>query len=282
MVFSAKRNYELLLGFLLPFDGEEIIGQVDLHILVFKAGQFDGDLDLLVGFGHVGYRHPLADVRRRQAEGREAGCKIVEQAVDFALEREKGLRDGTAFAAHGNDVLQGGLHSQTALKLLVQSRDGIYCPLGRASAASLLRHNVLARQRIATISLQSRSATLAIALIASASVWTCAQAVAENVVGKTEYLQACASCHGNDGKGGGPVATELKTPPPDLTLLAKSNGGVLPSKVLHDIIDGRRTLRAHGTYEMPVWGNIFSQNSSNNSQKRIEDISEYLKAIQAQ
>jgi len=244
MVFSAKRNYELLLGFLLPFDGEEIIGQVDLHILVFKAGQFDGDLDLLVGFGHVGYRHPLADVRRRQAEGREAGCKIVEQAVDFALEREKGLRDGTAFAAHGNDVLQGGLHSQSALKHLVQSRDGIYCPLGRASAASLLRH--------------------------------------KNVVGKTEYLQACASCHGNDGKGGGPVATELKTPPPDLTLLANSNGGVLPSKVLHDIIDGRRTLRAHGTYEMPVWGNIFSQNSSNNSQKRIEDISEYLKAIQAQ
>src|SRR3974377_215354 len=189
MVFSAKRNYELLLGFLLPFDGEEIIGQVDLHILVFKAGQFDGDLDLLVGFGHVGYRHPLADVRRRQAEGREAGGKIVEQAVDFRLEGEKGRGDGTAFAAHGNDVLQGGLHSQTALKLLVQSRDGIYCPLGRASAASLLRHNVLAPQRIAPISLQSRSATLAIALIASASVWTCAQAVAKNVVGKKEYLQ---------------------------------------------------------------------------------------------
>jgi mono/diheme cytochrome c family protein len=120
--------------------------------------------------------------------------------------------------------------------------------------------------------------TFAIAL----SVWTCAQAAAENVVGKTEYLQACASCHGNDGKGDGPAATELKTPPPDLTLLAKSNDGVFPSKVLHDIIDGRRTLRAHGTYEMPVWGNIFSQNSSNNSQKRIDDISEYLKAIQAQ
>ena len=48
-------------------------------------------------------------------------------------------------------------------------------------------------------------------------------------IGKVEYQWSCVACHGIDGKGTGPLATELKTKPADLTLIAKMNKGVFPS-----------------------------------------------------
>jgi hypothetical protein len=75
-------------------------------------------------------------------------------------------------------------------------------------------------------------------------------------------------------KGDGPVGETLRTRPPDLTLLAKKNEGVFPAEVLYQIIDGRKTLRAHGNYEMPVWGGSISRN-------RILAIADYLRSLQA-
>ena len=82
-----------------------------------------------------------------------------------------------------------------------------------------------------------------------------------------------------NGKGGGPLSGELRTTPSNLTLLAKNNGGVFPAKVLYEIIDGRKTIRAHGSYEMPVWGNVFSREPKF-AQTRILAIVDYLKIIQ--
>ena len=45
-------------------------------------------------------------------------------------------------------------------------------------------------------------------------------------IGRTEYQSSCASCHGVDGKGMGPVADALKTKPADLTTMTKKNNGV--------------------------------------------------------
>jgi hypothetical protein len=73
-------------------------------------------------------------------------------------------------------------------------------------------------------------------------------------VGKAEYLSSCASCHGSDAKGKGPFADELKVVPPDLTQLAKKNGGVFPLNAIYETIDGRQELKAHGSREMPIWG----------------------------
>ena len=86
-----------------------------------------------------------------------------------------------------------------------------------------------------------------------------AYASAQNVdVGKAEYQSSCAACHGIDAKGDGPVSKELKTPPTDLTVLAKKNNGVLPFNTLYEIIDGRNSLIvSHGTREMPIWGYRF-------------------------
>lgn len=71
--------------------------------------------------------------------------------------------------------------------------------------------------------------------------------------GKREFESKCASCHGLSAKGDGPVANQLKKRPPDLTLLAKRNGGVFPMARLYEVIDGTN-VPAHGTRDMPIWG----------------------------
>ena len=77
------------------------------------------------------------------------------------------------------------------------------------------------------------------------------------------------------------MAAELRTAPADLTQLAKKNGGVFPEGVVENIIDGRKTLRAHGTYDMPVWGNVFTELQPSMARERILHIVEYLKGLQA-
>ncbi|MGI9476952.1 MAG: c-type cytochrome [Hyphomicrobiaceae bacterium] len=76
-------------------------------------------------------------------------------------------------------------------------------------------------------------------------------------LGLTEYELACMPCHGVDGHGDGPSATNLTTPPPDLTQIARSNGGRFPSLRIRKFIDGRADVAAHGAREMPVWGDRY-------------------------
>lgn len=73
-------------------------------------------------------------------------------------------------------------------------------------------------------------------------------------IGKREYESNCAVCHGMTGKGDGPYGAVLRTPMPDLTALAKNNGGVFPFARVYEAIDGRVVVRSHGPQDMPVWG----------------------------
>jgi mono/diheme cytochrome c family protein len=93
------------------------------------------------------------------------------------------------------------------------------------------------------------------------------------VPGKLEYL---SSCHGEDGKGNGVLASVLKVPAPDLTTLSRRNDGHFPLAAVTEIIDGRTLIAAHGTREMPIWG--FDVRSRN----RIPAIVDYLTRIQRQ
>lgn len=72
--------------------------------------------------------------------------------------------------------------------------------------------------------------------------------------GRRLYLQYCASCHGTSARGDGPAADALATRPPDLTRLAQRYGSPLPVERLAEFIDGRADVRAHGSRQMPVWG----------------------------
>ena len=76
-------------------------------------------------------------------------------------------------------------------------------------------------------------------------------------IGKSTYLASCASCHGVEGRGDGPVAKTLKQRPADLTKLSDANGGVFPLSRVYRVIDGRFEVETHGTREMPVWGELF-------------------------
>ena len=77
-------------------------------------------------------------------------------------------------------------------------------------------------------------------------------------IGKSEFQSSCASCHGTDGKGKGPVSDQLKVPPSDLTMLAKNNNGVFPTNATYEAIYGSKKIPAHGTREMPIWGERFN------------------------
>jgi mono/diheme cytochrome c family protein len=120
----------------------------------------------------------------------------------------------------------------------------------------------------------------------------------DNLVAYLETLQAtpaatgsgaalfrtyCASCHGTDARGAGPMADQLRRMAPSLTSFAVRNGGVFPSERLKRIIDGR-DVPAHGNSEMPVWGDAFRRTreglSGDAATARIEAIVRYLETIQ--
>lgn len=44
---------------------------------------------------------------------------------------------------------------------------------------------------------------------------------------------------------------------PDLTVLAKNNGGEFPMARVRRVIMGGSTMASHRSREMPVWGPIF-------------------------
>lgn len=106
-------------------------------------------------------------------------------------------------------------------------------------------------------------------------------------VGMTTYQQYCATCHGADGSGGGPLTEYISASVPDLTTLATSNNGEFPMlEVLH-VIDGRTGLRGHGG-PMPVYGALFDQESHSGTQYgdilytrgKLLSIAYYLESIQ--
>lgn len=81
---------------------------------------------------------------------------------------------------------------------------------------------------------------------------------AEEPIGRDEYMKHCAVCHGEDGKGDGPLAQSMTVALPDLTKIEERRGGTFPMKEIYQIIDGRKMLRGHGTSDMPVWGDRYS------------------------
>lgn len=77
-------------------------------------------------------------------------------------------------------------------------------------------------------------------------------------IGKNEFQNRCAVCHGPGGKGDGGAIDILKTTPTDLTQLSRKNGGVFPFDRVYAVIDGRQAVKGHGTRDMPIWGKDYS------------------------
>jgi mono/diheme cytochrome c family protein len=101
--------------------------------------------------------------------------------------------------------------------------------------------------------------------------------------GAEMYRNYCASCHGIDGKGGGPAAPALRRVPPDLTGISARNKGQYPDFRITHIIDGYEIAAFHGSHEMPIWGDYFRENETRDEaliKLREHNLVEYIRSMQ--
>jgi Cytochrome c len=105
-------------------------------------------------------------------------------------------------------------------------------------------------------------------------------------LGAPLFQRYCTSCHGMSGRGDGPAAASLRTRPADLTAIAKRRGGEFPTGEIAQFIDGRFAVPAHGSREMPVWGERFGADVADAgvgesiARGNIASLVEYLKSLQ--
>ncbi|AGK56533.1 hypothetical protein HYPDE_24238 [Hyphomicrobium denitrificans 1NES1] len=97
--------------------------------------------------------------------------------------------------------------------------------------------------------------------------------------GEATYMTYCALCHGV-GTGPGMFADALKKAAPDLTEIAKRNGGMFPRARVEDIIrDGGIT--GHGTMRLLAWEHYFLQDAPpERADQIVEDLVSYLEKQQ--
>jgi mono/diheme cytochrome c family protein len=108
-------------------------------------------------------------------------------------------------------------------------------------------------------------------------------ALIDSIQGPALYKAYCASCHGIDAKGNGPMAKSLTVKPSDLTRIAARNGGTFPLMRIERIIAGEELVsNGHGSSEMPVWGPIFSrvENDQDRGRVRIDNLARFLRDTQ--
>ena len=97
--------------------------------------------------------------------------------------------------------------------------------------------------------------------------------------GAVLYHRYCASCHGPTGRGDGPAAAALTPRPPDFTRRTATVSQLMAA------IDGRSTVRAHGSSDMPVWGMVFEQSLLEDPHTRrtalleVQALAEYVQAL---
>ena len=163
------------------------------------------------------------------------------------------------------------------------------------------------------ISLQDKAGFWSLLFLAAAILWsaTCGTAAgaeshqnfdawfAANAENKQDfdaaslYRSSCAPCHGKSGGGSGPLSGSLKTTVPALNNLAdRYSSGYFPERFLIEVIDGRKSLSAHGEREMPIWGRQFGfvkgartrgdRETANDAaaRQKIEALVDYIRSFQ--
>ena len=127
-------------------------------------------------------------------------------------------------------------------------------------------------------------AIAAVIIVAAGELTGSAQTPTPTEHGSSIFRSYCASCHGESGRGDGPLAEALRRRPPDLTGIAARHQGVFPTERMYRIIDGREQVAAHGRTDMPVWGDAFfraGQHATRASvETRIRKLVEFLDSIQ--
>lgn len=109
-------------------------------------------------------------------------------------------------------------------------------------------------------------------------------------LGRQDFRNYCAACHGVNGNGDGTIAEYLTINAPDLTKLTKFNAGIYPREKIEHVIDGRIDVKIHGSRDMPVWGDWFNSEAISADtdretrelivHERIESLINYIETLQ--
>ena len=103
-----------------------------------------------------------------------------------------------------------------------------------------------------------------------------------SIDGQVLFEHYCAVCHGKDARGTGPAADALKKTPADLTQITRKNSGKFPEVHVMRVIKGDDTVGAHGSRDMPIWGELFTSLSSKESTElRVNALMKYVESVQA-
>jgi mono/diheme cytochrome c family protein len=100
--------------------------------------------------------------------------------------------------------------------------------------------------------------------------------------GQQMFNNYCATCHGKEGRGNGPVASAMKKAPADLTSLASRHNGKFPDLDVYHAIVGD-SIAAHGTQDMPVWGDVLKSldaGADSMVKLRVSNLTTYIKSLQ--
>ena len=107
------------------------------------------------------------------------------------------------------------------------------------------------------------------------------QILIESLAGRDSYQLYCSPCHGRTGQGDGPVAPALKTRPTDLSRLTERSGRYPAERVRTTVAGTGTALPAHGSSDMPVWGQIFGAFESDvRVRERIANLVTYIETLQ--
>jgi len=122
-----------------------------------------------------------------------------------------------------------------------------------------------------------------VALAAFAATAEEGKKASPGISGRETYRTSCASCHGISGKGDGPAASALKRPPTDLTTIARRNGGRFPAVRVFQSVEGSALIAAHGSREMPVWGEVFWRKGGADQAQvklRVHNLTNFIESLQ--
>ena len=108
--------------------------------------------------------------------------------------------------------------------------------------------------------------------------------------GEELFRELCAACHGVSGTGDGPAASAMAKPVSNLTTLTSNNDGMFPFEQVEASITGNSRVVAHGTLDMPVWGQRFEElrpdwkpfRRKALARQRIFNLTLYIEGLQVQ
>lgn len=97
------------------------------------------------------------------------------------------------------------------------------------------------------------------------------------------YRTFCASCHGETGRGDGPVADIADRRPSDLTVLSRNNGGAFPRREVTAVLENLAPLPGHAAPAMPKWGDVLRRTEGDDElviRQRIDALVSHVESLQ--